>query len=112
MSHPGHLLLPPEHEEMWKFVDEGLRDGVIKPSMSLWSSSPLLVPKKDGTSPPCIDFHYLNEVTEKDAYPLPCIDNSYQVLSRAHYFTALDLMKGFWQIPLKPEAHPKTAFTC
>ncbi|TFY51095.1 hypothetical protein EVJ58_g10743 [Rhodofomes roseus] len=109
---PGRPLSPPEHEEMRKFVDEGLRDGIIEPSRSPWSSPPLLVPKKDGTSRPCIDFRYLNDVTEKDAYPLPRIDDSYQVLAGARHFTALDLMKGFWQIPLTQSARAKTAFTC
>lgn len=108
----GCPLSPPEHDEMQKFVNEGLRDGIIEPSTSLWSLPPLLVPKQDGTSCPCIDFCYLNEVTEKEAYPLPWIDDSYQVLTGAHYFTMLDLTKGFWQIPLKSSMHQKTAFTC
>jgi len=52
-------------------VDEMLEQGVIEPSHSPWSSPIVVVRKKDGKQRFCIDFRKVNEVTRKDAYPLP-----------------------------------------
>ena len=58
----------------------------------------------------CIDFRKLNELTVKDAYPLPVIADSIECLGSAKYFTSLDMGDVFWQIGLGEEARQKTAF--
>ena len=64
-----------------KEVQKMLQDGVIRPSTSPWSSPIVMVRKKDGAWRFCIDFRKLNDVTHKDAYPLPRIDETLESLS-------------------------------
>jgi hypothetical protein len=70
------------------------------------------VRKPHGTFRVCVDFRALNRVTLRNAYLLPRINDSYQNLAGAKYFTTLDLKTGYWQVRLAPSAKPKTAFTC
>ena len=58
----------------------------------------------------CVDYRPLNSVTRKDSYPLPRIDESLDLVSGSSWFSSLDLRSGYWQVPLSPEARPKTAF--
>ncbi|TFY51092.1 hypothetical protein EVJ58_g10744 [Rhodofomes roseus] len=106
----GRPLSPLEHNAIREFVEEGLRDGIIEPSESSWSSPLLPVRKKDGKLRICVDYRALNAVTKRNAYPLPRIDDSYQNLAGAKYFTSLDLRSGYWQVRLADDAKPKTAF--
>lgn len=83
---------------------------VIEPSTSEWSSPIVLVPKKDGTLRFCLDFRKLNSVSKFDPYPMPRVDRLSERLGRAKYLSTLDLCKGYWQVPLKPECKELTAF--
>ena len=69
-----------------------------------------MVKKKDGTHRFCIDYRQLNAVTKADTYPLPRIDDLLDQLGQCHYFTALDLVSGYWQIRMSPRSREKTAF--
>lgn len=94
-----------------KELDEMLRLGVIEKSTSAWSSPILLVPKKDGTSRFCVDFRKLNEVSERDAYPLPWISHTLDKLRGAMYLSSVDIKSAYWQIEMEEESKPCTAFT-
>ena len=58
-----------------------------------------------------MDYRKLNEVTRKDAYPLPRIDETLEALGGAKHFTTLDLISGYWQVVVEPDDCSKTAFT-
>ena len=91
-------------------VDEMLSGGQIEPSDSPWSVPVVLVTKKDGGTRFCVDYRRLNLVTVKDAYPLPRIDDTLDMLAGKRWFSTLDLASGYWQVSLSPEARCKTAF--
>ena len=77
---------------------------------SPYSAPIVLVTKKDGSNRLCTDFRRLNEVTKKDAFPLPQIDQILDHLHGATIFSSLDLASGLCQVPLAESAMPKTAF--
>eukprot|EP00745_Piridium_sociabile_P043738 TRINITY_DN8997_c0_g2_i9.p1 TRINITY_DN8997_c0_g2~~TRINITY_DN8997_c0_g2_i9.p1 ORF type:complete len:902 (-),score=147.63 TRINITY_DN8997_c0_g2_i9:1001-3472(-) len=84
---------------------------VIEPSKSPYSAPVVLVQKKDGTCRFCIDYRNLNKVTNFDAEPIPDVEEIFTRLANAKFFTKIDLAKGYWQIMVKPEDRPKTAFS-
>ncbi len=85
------------------------REGIIQRSTSPWASPLHMVPKKDGTWRPCGDFRRLNLVTEPDVYPLPNMLDFADRLSGCRVFSKIDLRKGYWQVPVRPEDRQKTA---
>ena len=93
-------------EEMQKMLDKG----AIESGSSPWASPVVLVKKKDGHIRFCVDYRRLNELTEFDAYPLPRIDETFEALSGALYFSTLDLLSGYWQVGLTSDAQLKSAF--
>ena len=86
--------------------------GLIQPSYSPWASGIVMVKKKSGEHRFYCDFRPLNDVTVKDAFPLPRIDESLSRIGNAKIFTSIDLAWAFWQIPLKKRDRRKTAFAC
>ncbi|CAF1384371.1 unnamed protein product [Rotaria sordida] len=88
-----------------------LERGQIEESTSPWSSPIVLVKKKDKTMRFCIDYRRLNAITIKDAFPLPRIDEIFDQLSDATYYTKFDYKSGYFQVPLSKEDRPKTAFS-
>ena len=91
-------------------VTEMLTGGQIEASDSPWSSPVVLVTKKDGGTRFCVDYRQLNDATIKDAYPLPRIDDTLDMLAGKQWFSTLDLASGYWQVALSQDARAKTAF--
>ncbi len=75
-----------EKAEVQKMLDQG----VIEPCQSSWASPVVLVTKKDDSTRFCVDYRKVNEVTRKDAYPLPQINDTFDALRCSQYFSTLD----------------------
>ncbi|KAK2452132.1 hypothetical protein QL285_011125 [Trifolium repens] len=99
-----------ELSELKKQLEELLEKKFIRPSVSPWGAPVLLVKKKDGSMRLCIDYRRLNQVTIKNKYPLPRIDDLMDQLVGACVFSKIDLRSGYHQIRVKAEDIQKTAF--
>ncbi|GFX92032.1 hypothetical protein TNCV_5004961 [Trichonephila clavipes] len=100
-----------KQEEVGTLLREMQENDIIEPSSSPWASPIVLVRKKDGSTRFCVDYRKLNDVTKKDSYPLPRIDDTLDTLSGHKWFSTLDLKSGYWQVEIHPEDREKTAFT-
>ena len=85
-----------ELAELKKQLEELQRIGFIRPSSSPWGAPVLFVKKKDGSMRLCVDYRALNEVTIKNKYPLPRIDDLFDQLKGAKYFSKIDLRSGYF----------------
>ena len=96
-----------QHSQVRKLLNDMLDNGIIEPSTGPWASPIVLVRKKDGGIRFCIDFCKLNQYTQKDAQPLPRIDETLDALDGACYFSTLDLASGYWQVELASKRQGK-----
>ena len=102
--------LTPEKLKLAKqYFDLMCAAGICRRSNSPWSSGLHMVAKKDGTSRPCGDYRRLNERTVGDAYPIPHLHDLAANLSGCKFFSKIDLVKGYHQVPVRAEDVPKTA---
>ena len=112
----NHILIPP----YWMTLDElkelktqlkYLQDkGFIRLSTSPWSAQVLFVKKNDESLRMCIDYRQLNKFTIKNKYPLPRIDDLFDQLQGASYFSRIDLRSGYHQLRVRGEGILKTTF--
>ncbi|KAK1616514.1 hypothetical protein QYE76_022031 [Lolium multiflorum] len=107
----AYSMNPAELVELKKQLDELLAKGLIRPSASPWRSPVLFVDKKDGASRLCTDYRKLNDVTIKNKYPLPKIEDLFDQLTGAVVFSKIDLRTGYHQLKIRASDIPKTAFT-
>ncbi|XP_067944465.1 uncharacterized protein [Watersipora subatra] len=98
-------------EQLQKDLDEMETLGIIQKSQSPYSAPIVLVPKPDGSKRICVDYQRLNKVTVFDPEPMATAEGLFQKLGKAKYFSKIDLSKGYWQIPVRKQDVPKTAFT-
>ena len=106
---PYRLPLAP-HVYLREEVKSLLTMGIIVPSKSHWAAPVVLVPKKDGSKRLCVDYRKLNLITRADPYPIPRVEDLIDDIGREKYITALDLTKGYWQVPVAKSSQDKTAF--
>nr|CAE01541.2 OSJNBa0033G05.1 [Oryza sativa Japonica Group]CAE05974.2 OSJNBa0063C18.15 [Oryza sativa Japonica Group] len=100
-----------ELAEVKRQIEELESKGYVRPSSSPWGAPVLLVKKKDGSERMVIDYRALNEVTIKNKYPLPRIDDLFDQLKGARVFSKIDLRSGYHQLKIRSEDIPKTAFS-
>ena len=110
ISIPPYRMAPLEMRELKEQLQDLLDRGFIRPSTSPWGAPVLFVKKKDGSLRLCIDYRQLNKVTIKNRYPLPRIDDLFDQLTGAAYFSKIDLRSGYHQLRVRGEDVPKTTF--
>jgi hypothetical protein len=99
-----------ERAELNRQLEDAVEAGLIRSRYSEFGSPILFVRKADGLLRRCIDYRGLNEVTRKDAYPLPRVDDTLDEVKDAIFHTHLDLASGFWQVRVRDQDIHKTAF--
>ena len=110
ISKAPYRLALVELKELATQLQELLEKGMIRPSVSPWGAPVLFVKKKDGSLRLCIDYREFNKLTINNKYPLPIIDDLFDQLKDAVYFSKIDLRTGYHQLNIKHEDIPKTAF--
>lgn len=105
-----YRLSKPELETLKKQLNDYLDAGMIQPSTSPYGAPILFVRKKDGGLRMCVDYRALNKITVKNRYPIPRIEDHFDQLEGAKYFSKTDLSQGYHQMRVKENYIPKTAF--
>ena len=105
-------MSPEQHKIVEEHTTLMIKHGIIEDSTSPWGARVVLAKKKDGKWRFCVDYRYLNSVSQKDAYPLPRIDDTLEALGGedAVIFSSLDVASGYWHIPIASKDREKTAF--
>lgn len=113
-SRPVNLAAYPlsqsQLEEQTKQVTTMLEKGLIRTSSSPWGAPVLFVKKHDNSWRMCIDYRGLNEVTAKNTYPLPRIQDCLDRIGNSKYISKLDLLSGFHQVLNAEDSISRTAF--
>jgi hypothetical protein len=91
-------MTTPELAELMEHITKLLEKGFIHPSSSPWGAPMIFVPNKDGTQRLYMDYRALNEVTIKNKYPLPRIDDLFDQLCGVCVFSKIDLRSGYQQL--------------
>ncbi|XP_026828423.1 uncharacterized protein LOC113562643 [Ooceraea biroi] len=105
---PPRRLASVEREQVNRQIEEWLRNGIIRPSVSEYASPVVLVKKKDGGLRLCVDYRKLNQKIVKDRYPTPLIEDQLDELQDATLFSTLDLENGFFHVPVHENSLPET----
>jgi hypothetical protein len=95
-------------DELKKQLSLLLEKGLIRPRMSPWGAPVLFATKKDGGLRMCLDYRAFNKLTIENKCPIPRIDEIFERLQGAQYFTSLDIRSGYYQIRMKDADIPKT----
>ncbi|GJY96128.1 putative reverse transcriptase domain-containing protein [Tanacetum coccineum] len=105
-----YRLASSKMKELMSQLQELLDKGFICPSSSLWGALILLVKNKDGSMRMCIDYHELNRVTVKNVHPLLRINDVFDQLQGAKWFSKIDLHLGYHQTRVREKDILKPAF--
>jgi transposase InsO family protein len=107
---PLYKMSLEELEATKRYLLDNLGKGFIEPSQAPFAAPVLFVKKPNGGLRFCIDFRKLNNLTRKDRYPLPLIDETLARISRAKIFTKLDIRQAFHRIRMDPKSEELTTF--
>ena len=110
VTQPFRRIPPPQYQEVKEHIQKLLKRNVIQESYSPYASPIVLVRKKDSSLRLCVDYRQLNEKTVKDAFPLPRIDEAFDALHNAQWFSIMDLLSGYNQVAVDERDKHKTAF--
>jgi hypothetical protein len=110
LSKTPYKMSTPELKELQMHLEELLKKGYIRPSVSTLGASVFFINKRDGTLRLCIDFRQFNKVTIKNKYPLPRIDDLFDQLKDSRILSKINLKSGYHQVRIKEEYINKTSF--
>ncbi|XP_062075627.1 uncharacterized protein LOC133779722 [Humulus lupulus] len=110
VSTTPYRMAPAELAELKKQLGELMDKGYIRNSTSPWGAQVLFAKKADGSLRLCVDYRKLNQMTIKNKYPLPRIDELFDQLEGSKCFSKIDLRSGYHQLRIKEDDIPKTAF--
>ncbi|KAH0651615.1 hypothetical protein KY284_031527 [Solanum tuberosum] len=110
ISIPPYRMAPVELKELKEQLKNLLDKGFIRTSVSPWGAPVLFLRKKDGSLRMCIDYRQLNKVTIENKYPLSRIDDLFDQLQGASYFSKIDIRSGHHQLRVRGDDIPKMAF--
>jgi hypothetical protein len=110
VSKKPYRMSTPELKEMLIQLEELLKKGYIRPSVSPWGAPTLFWRNKDGTLRLCIDFRQPNKVTIKNKYPFPRIDDLFDQLKGAIIFSKIELRSDYYQVRIKEQYINNTIF--
>ena len=106
-------LDPIKTADLKRQLQSWIKGDIIEPSLSEWNSPLVPVAKKNtDVLRWCVDYRRLNEVTIKDTFPLPNINDNLNKLAGAKYYTSLDALGAYHSIKIHPESREYTAFCC
>ena len=108
---PPYRLAQTRKPEVERQLRELLDCGLLRRSNSPWSFPIVVVEKKNGALRICVDYRKLNDITVRDAYPLPRIDVILEELAGDVVFSSIDLCSGYHQCPLAEASKELTAFS-
>ena len=107
---PYRAIPPSQYAEVREHLKTLLRNDIIRESYSPYAAPIVIVRKKNGDMRMCVDYRRINMKCVRDAFPLPRIEESFDALAGAKYFSTLDLLSGYHQIAIDPSDRHKTAF--
>ena len=106
----SHRMALVELQELKVQIQELPGKGFIRLSTSPWSAPVLFAKKKDKTLQLCIDYRKLNRVMIKNRYPLPRIDDLFDQLRGARFYSKINLRISYHQLRVREADIPKTVF--
>ena len=101
---------PALEPDLRKQLDSWLEHGVIEPANSPWSFNLVAAKKKDGRIRWCVDWRRLNDITKKDSFPMPTVQDSLARLAGSRIFSAIDMQGAFHCVEMDERDREKTAF--
>lgn len=107
---PLYKMSTEELEVVKQYLQDNLDKGFIEPSTAAWAAPVMFVRKKDGSLRFCIDFRALNDITKKNKYPIPLMEETLARISRAKIFTKLDIRQAFHRIRMDADSEELTSF--
>ena len=108
-QHP-YRLNPSKLAKVREEVQFMLDNDIIEPSQSSWSSPIVMVPKPDGSQRFCIDYRKVNAVSKTDSFPIPRLEDCIDRVGNSAFVSKIDLLKGYWQVPMTDRAKEISAF--